>query len=308
MRALQVTTMAQGIGYTVALAFATMLVSGAQAQQPAAAGDAGKAAAKPAVKASAAKPAKKAVVPGPAIELEPKAMAIIKAAANKLAAAKTLSFTAVVSEESPSRLGPALLYNSRYDVVLQRPDKLRIVSPGDGPPSEFYSDGKSMVAFAPKENLIAIAPAPSDIDAVLDAAYSKASIYFPFVDLIVADPYKDLSEGLRVAFYIGQSQTVGGTTTDIVAWANDHAFVQAWVGTEDKLPRKLRAVFRKDAKQLRHEMEISNWQIDGPVAAEAFGPPPSAKSALPIDFSRPDAAPPPGSRMPVKGTAKAATQ
>ena len=50
----------------------------------------------------------------------------------------------------------------------------------------------------------------------------SAAIYFPFSDVIVADPYKDLAEGLRVAFYIGQSVVVGGTTTDMVAYANDN--------------------------------------------------------------------------------------
>ena len=55
-----------------------------------------------------------------------------------LAAARTASFSTVVSEESPSRLGPPLQYFSRFQVVLQRPDKLRVLNPGDGPASEFY--------------------------------------------------------------------------------------------------------------------------------------------------------------------------
>ena len=45
--------------------------------------------------------------------------------------------------EYPSKLGPALLYTMRYDVDLQRPDKLRVIVPGDGPASEFYYDGKN---------------------------------------------------------------------------------------------------------------------------------------------------------------------
>jgi len=48
------------------------------------------------------------------------------------------------------------------------------VSPGDGPSSEFYYDGKTMVAFAPAENLVAIAEAPSTIDAALEKAVSVA--------------------------------------------------------------------------------------------------------------------------------------
>ena len=97
-------------------------------------------------------------------------------------------------------------------MTLQRPDKLRVITFGDGPPSEFYYNGKTMMAFAPAENLVAVADAPPTIDAALKAAFDSAAIYFPFTDLIVADPYKDIADGLELAFYIGQSNVVGGTT------------------------------------------------------------------------------------------------
>ena len=74
--------------------------------------------------------------------------------------------------------------------------------------SEFYYDGKIMMALAPAENLVAVADAPPTIDAALAAAYTTAAIYFPFTDVIVADPYKDLADGLKHAFYIGQSTVV----------------------------------------------------------------------------------------------------
>jgi len=238
------------------------------------------------IAAAAAAPA----VAPPAIELEPRALGILKGSADALAAAKTVSFNAVVGEESPSRLGPPLLYTSRYQVVLQRPDKLRILSPGDGPATEFYYDGKSMSAFAPKENYIARSDAPPTIDAALDQAFSKAQIYYPFMDLLDADPYKNVLNGLRVAFYIGESDSVGGVKTYMVAYANDHAFVQAWIGVDDKLPRRLRAIYRKDPAMLRHEMDITDWKLNVPVAADTFAVPEAAKKALPIPFERPDAA------------------
>src|SRR5260370_34524931 len=101
-------------------------------------------------------------------ELEPKAIGILKAACARLAAAHSMSFTAVISYESPSRLGPPLIYTVRDDVTLQRPDKLRVITPGDGPASEFYYDGKTMSAFAPAQNLVAVASAPPTIDAMLE--------------------------------------------------------------------------------------------------------------------------------------------
>jgi hypothetical protein len=250
--------------------------------------------------AKPAKVSKKAAAPTVKPVLEPKALEILKAASDRLAAARSMSFTAVISYESPSRLGPPLVYTTTSEVTLQRPDKLRVITPGDGPVSEFYYDGTMMMAFEPAANLVAVADAPPTIDAALKAAYDAAAIYFPFTDVIVADPYKGLADGLQHAFYIGQSRVVGGTTTDMVAIVNNWVFEQIWIGADDKLPRKVRATFLADPARLRHEMELSNWQLDATVPAEAFASS-SASSATRIAFTRPDLKLPPGLKPPAPG-------
>jgi hypothetical protein len=254
-------------------------------------------------KQAPSKPAAKKPAAPPATEtrpaLEPKALDILKAACSRLAAARTMAFTAVVAYESPSRLGPPLVYTTKSEVMLQRPDKLRVITLGDGPASEFYYDGKIMMAYAPAENLVAVADAPPTIDAALQAAYDSADIYFPFDDVIVADPYKDIADGLKRAFYIGQSHVLAGTTTDMVGYVTQGVFVQAWIGAEDKLPRMLRAVYLDDPLQLRHGLELTNWQLDLPVPADAFGSS-KAASAKRIKFARPELKLPPGARPPTK--------
>jgi hypothetical protein len=235
--------------------------------------------------------------------LEPKAIELLKASSARLAAARSMRFTAVVYYESPSRPGPPLVYTTRSEVTLQRPDKLRVITTADGPPSEFYYDGKTMVAFMPAENLAAVAAAPPTIDAALEAAYQSAAIYFPFTDVMVADPYGDIAKGLELAFYIGKSRVVGGTTTDMVAYASDGVFVQIWIGADDKLPRMARAVFRNDPLRLRHEVTFSNWRLGGAVPAGTFASA-SAARAKPIPFAHPDPKPsdpaPPAAGEPAK--------
>jgi hypothetical protein len=281
---------------SLVLVLGVLLVASANAQQPQQAPQG----AKPAKSSKATKPSGKAAAPPVEPVLEPKAIDILKASCSRLAAAKSMTFTAVISYESPSRLGPSLIYTVRDDVTMQRPDKLRVITPGDGPASEFYYDGKTMMAFAPAENLVAVAEAPPTIDAALQAAYNSAAIYFPFTDVIVADPYEGLADGLTNAFYIGQSHVVGGTTTDMVAIVNNWVFEQIWIGVDDKLPRMMRAVFKADLTGQRHQMEFSNWQLDPAVAAEAFASP-SAAAALRIPFKRPDPVLPPGIKPPTKG-------
>ena len=227
----------------------------------------------PAKAAPAPKSAKAAKKPSPSefkLVLEPRAMDLLKAVSDKLAAAKTMSFTAVASYEYPSKLGPPIVYTTRYDVTMQRPDKLRILIPGDGPASEYYYDGKTAIAYAPAENLAAIADAPPTIDATLEQAYKKAAIFFPFEDLLVADPYKAMTNGAILAFYIGPSGVVGGVKTDMLAWANNDVFLQIWIGADDKLPRRIRAIYRTDPLALRHQVDLSNWQLDQTVSPDTF--------------------------------------
>ena len=240
-------------------------------------------------------------------DLEPKAIEILKTSSERLAAARTVAFTAVEVFEHPSRHGHPLAYATKSEVTLQRPDRLRVIISGDGPASEFYYDGKTMTAFAPAENLVAVADAPATIDSTLESAYHSAGIYFPFTDLIVADPYKDMAEGLKLAYYVGQSHVVGGTTTDIVAYIDNGVFVQMWIGAEDKLPRTLRAVFLDDPERWRHELVLSNWQLDLPVPADAFAPT-SAASAKRIPFAHPHPQPPPGAKPPAKAKPTKAQQ
>jgi hypothetical protein len=232
--------------------------------------------------------------------LEPKAIEILKASSRKLAAARTLSFTAVAGYESPSLPGPALLYTTRSLVTVQRPNKLRVITPADGPASEFYYDGKTITAYTPSTNVVAVATAPPTLDAALEAAYKTAAIYFPFTDAIVADPYGDIAPQLEFAFYIGQSSVVGGVKTDMLAFAGEGVFVQMWIGVDDKLPRMARAVFRKDAQRLRHTVEYSDWKLGVAVPPGTFA---SAKAATAkrIPFQHPDPTPPPDA-APAPGT------
>jgi hypothetical protein len=256
--------------------------------------------------AKAAKPAAKAKAAPAPLLIEARAMDLLKATSARLAATKSISFTAIVNDEYPSRLGPPLAYAARYDVAMQRPDKLKVVQSGAGPVSEFYYDGKAIMAYSPAENLVAVADAPPTIDGALKTAFDLAAIYYPFTDMLVADPYTALSADVIHAFYIGPSGAVGGVQTEAVAWASKDAFLQMWIGTEDKLPRRIRAIFANDPLNLRHDMELSNWKLDGVQPADTAAAA-KVQSAKRIAFAKPVAVPRPAVKALGRQPAKAAS-
>jgi hypothetical protein len=224
--------------------------------------------------------------------IEPAALDMLKATSQRLVGAKSMSFTAVTTYESPARTGQPLYYTTLSQVIVQRPNKLRVITPGDGPASDFYYDGTTMMAYAPAADLTAVAAAPPTIDAAMKEAYDKAAIYFPFAEILAADPYNNMSTGLTSAFVIGQSHVVGDTITDMVAIANANVQAQIWIGINDGLPRMIRAVFPKDPTQARYEIQFSNWHLNQPTKDADFTSAVALKAPRMV-FARPDAPPPP---------------
>ena len=76
-------------------------------------------------------------------------------------------------------------------------------------------------------------------------------------------------------------------------------WVQIWIGAEDKLPRRVYAVYLNDRARLRHVLELTNWKLDAAVPSDAFV---SAKAsgATRMGFARPDATDAPGMKPPPK--------
>ena len=226
--------------------------------------------------------------PTPTPVVEQKALDILKAAGAAIGGAKTLSFTAVSTYERAARTGQPLYYSVLNEVSLERPNKLRVIKPGDGAPDEFYYDGKTITAYIPQDNLVATADAPPTIDKMLDVAWDKAAIYFPFVDAISDDPFAAASKGLKSLYYVGTSIAVGGVKTDVIAGENDEIQAELWIGAEDHLPRLLRARYVNEPAQANYETAFSDWKLNPKFAAGTFESS-KAKTAHKIEFEPPGA-------------------
>jgi len=225
------------------------------------------------------------------LTVDPKVMAILRAACDTLSGSQTMAFTAVDTYERAARNGQPLYYTVLSRVTLQRPDKLRVLKIGDGVPDEFYYDGKVMAAYVPSADLVAVADAPPTIDQMLDVAWDVGAIYFPFADVIVSKPCTVFDDA-RSAFYVGQSVVVGNTTTDMVAVAGDGVQAELWIGATDHLPRMVRVVYPNEPAHAHYQTEYSDWKLGGAVDATVFRSN-KVTTAKHIAFAPPGAVPPP---------------
>jgi hypothetical protein len=223
--------------------------------------------------------------------LEAQALELVRTMGAKLAQAKTLQFEAKSSYEVPGPNDTRVYFTTAALVSLQRPDKLRVISLGDGPPSAFYATGQEIIAYTPGVRLVAVAAAPGAIDAALKAAYDKAGLYFPFADVLLPDPAKTILDKISTAYLAGQSKLVGDTTTDIIVLGGDDVRAQLWIGAEDRLPRKVIVAFPKAPNAPRYETEFGAWQLDRTFHANEFRIDWAGKAQriefAPVDGSRP---------------------
>jgi len=243
-----------------------------------------------------------APAPAPTPAIEPKAMDVLHEACKALSSAKAMSFDALNTYERAARNGQPLFYATLNHVTMQRPDKLRVITPGDGIPDEFYYDGKTIMAYVPSEDFVAVAEAPPTIDQMMDAAWEKAAIYFPFSDVILSKPCAVFEEsGMNSAFYVGQSKVIGGTITDMVAVASDNVQAELWVGAEDRLPRLVRVVYPHEPAHALYQTEYSNWHLTDSLDPSSFS---SEKAAhgKPMPFA------PPGAGIPKPNPAQSPKQ
>jgi hypothetical protein len=230
--------------------------------------------------------------PGKPPSIEPKALDSLRAACKVLGEAKAMSFVAVNTYEKAAVNGQPLYYATLNQVTMQRPDKLRVITPGDGVPDEFYYDGKTMAAYVPSEDLAAVTEAPPTIDQLIDAAWEKAAIYFPFSDVIVSNPCGVFDKAMTSAFYVGQSKVVGGTTTDMVAVAGEDVQAELWIGAADHLPRLVRVVYPHEPAHALYQTEYSDWHLVDSIEPSTFKSDKVA-TAKSMPFAPPGAGTPP---------------
>ncbi len=232
-----------------------------------------------------------AAQPAPAkAPMEAKALDLLKAMSAKLAAAKSIAFTVTTGFDQPGYNNQPILYATKSDVALVRPNRFAVATMGDGPRSAFYYNGKDMVVALPDKNLVAVSDAPGSVEDMLEQAFVKAGIYFPWVDLVTANPYGEIEKGLKTAFYIGQSKIIGNTTTNIVAFQNANVMVQMWLGANDNLPRMVAIVPVEAGQRGRQTLQFSNWSLGKTIPASRFEAK-ERKTARKIDFAKPETLP-----------------
>jgi hypothetical protein len=186
-----------------------------------------------------------------------------------LASAKTMRFE--IRNLRPMKVagGDWITLVGAETVMREGKDKLFVETGGDLYPFRFYFDGKTVTAFAPKDNVYARKDAPGTIDEVLDRAAKKGEVAFAFADLVSSDPYASMTKGIQSAIVVGTS-TIDGVETQHLAVHGKEMDWEIWIGTKDRLPRMVTLTDVGDARKPTQTLLLSDWALVESLPADAF--------------------------------------
>jgi hypothetical protein len=226
--------------------------------------------------------------PTPAPIMEQRALDLLQRMSRTLGAAKAFTYRSRSTVEVPTKTGQFITLFATSEVALQRPNKLRVHVTGEGPNFEFYYDGTSITAFAPKNRVYSVTSAPDTIDAMLKGVMDKTGIYFPSADVMFSDPYAVLTKDLTSAFVVGPA-TVDGVPCEHLAFMGPGVNWEIWIETgKNALPWRLLVTYTEVQNFPRFLVEFADWNLKPKSAANRFVFK-KPRNATQIEFSSPTA-------------------
>lgn len=166
------------------------------------------------------------------------------------------------------------------DILVRRPDRLRVEVTGDDGATKLFYDGKTVVLYGAEKNRYARVTVPDTIPAMMQKVMGRLRVDFPLADFLAAAPNKAFLTGVTRGWEVGTVAIDGVPARHLFFVQPPGVELELWVDkTERSLPRRLIVTYRKLPGQPRFIAEFSHWDfsVHPDDAAFAFHPPAGAE-------------------------------
>jgi len=214
----------------------------------------------------------------PGVVIDARTERVLLDACAFLRSAERFSVQSEVTYDEVLASGPKVQYTRESNIVLERPNRLRLDSIGDKGARSFYYDGKSLTVYRPETAVYAAADAPDTIDGMLDKV-EALGVNLPFDDLLHAHPCGGLAEHLKTGTYAGRHFFDGDWHHHLLL-ETDAVDVQMWVAEGDAPEiRKIVITYRDAPGMQQYTAVLSDWNFAPPVddTTFTFSPPEGVK-------------------------------
>jgi hypothetical protein len=201
--------------------------------------------------------------------LDPDAMAMLDKMGSYLRTLTAFQVQSTTSREDVLDDGQKIATDGTVDLLVQRPNRLRVEIQNDARHRMFFYDGKSFTMWARLVNYYASVPAPPTLAELVDVLNDKYDIELPLADLFYWGTDKAKVNQITSAIDVGPSQ-VGGVSCEHLAFRQDGIDWQLWLQSGAyPLPRKLVITTTSDDAKPQYT-SVLTWNLAPAFDNEAF--------------------------------------
>jgi hypothetical protein len=204
-------------------------------------------------------------------DVDPEALALLRAMAEQIASAERLSVSVEVAYEVLQEDGEILEFGGRRSVTLRRPDGLRVENESrDGQRGGIVFDGKRVVFFDTDENVYAAVDRPGDVDAAIDFVQARLDTPVPLGELLDRDVVATIVDTVETGEVVGVD-TIAGVSCHHLAFRNDAVDFQVWIQREGQpLLHRVVIVHREEEGAPRFSASLGSWSFSPSIPDGAF--------------------------------------
>jgi hypothetical protein len=209
---------------------------------------------------------------------------ILKAMTDYVTSQKNISVTYDTDIEVITNDLQKIQFASSGQMLLSRPDKIRVSRMGGYAEVDLVFDGKTLSVLGKNLKAFAQTDSAGSVDKLVGRLRNEFGIAMPGADLVLSSVYDELMTDVIDAKHIGRG-VIDGVECDHLAFRGTDVDWQLWVEVGDRpIPRKYVITSKAVTSGPQYTLRIKDWKTDAPVAADAFAfkPPADAKK---VEFS-----------------------
>lgn len=199
--------------------------------------------------------------PASAPKIDVKAVQQLRAMTEYVSGLQSFSVHVQTTRDLVLPTDQALSSDLAYDLMVRRPDGLRVNMTSAAGSAQLFYDGKTLTIFTPKKNFYATTPAPATIAETVRAAV-KRGISMPMAEFISPDSSGRVLANLASATFVGSSMVDGVMTNHLAFRQKKGVDWQIWIeDSATPLPRRLMIVDRTTRDSPRFVATLSDWNV-----------------------------------------------
>jgi hypothetical protein len=221
---------------------------------------------------------------------DPGAGEVVGRMARRIAASDRIRVRGEIAWDVLQSDGRMLEFGATREVLLRRPDRLRVdLHPRGGGERRLLYDGARVVLHDLDHQVYAAVERRGPVDAVVAYVSDRFGVPVALAEFLSPDLPALLGEEIQSAAYVAE-EVIDGVRCDHVALRNEIGGLQLWIAQDDSLPRRITISYEHEEGRPQFRARFADWDLSprAPDSAFAFEPP---KGAEKIAFARRDKVP-----------------